>query len=285
MRRTPALVLTAVAVIVAAFVLSGSARNPVASPVSGTSIPVVSRAEPSRTEPTQVRVYALARGGKFLADDVGGAQITLRDAKSGEFLAAGRTEGKSGSDDLMTAERTRADPVDRRDAAAFTTTLQLDAPRLVEFEVYGPLGAPGSATHVRVAQWVLPGASGANDVVVDVPGLNVQILDPPAHFLPADQPPVEIPLRVNVTMMCGCPIAPDTAWKPDQFDVQAIIDEPDGNRRTVALRFDDAAPGHAPSQFVGTYEARQSGVYRVSVTAYEKDIQNSGSSLITFVIR
>lgn len=34
-------------------------------------------------ESTEIQVYVLARGGKFIGDDVGGAEDTLRDARSG----------------------------------------------------------------------------------------------------------------------------------------------------------------------------------------------------------
>ncbi len=39
----------------------------------------------------------IARGGKFLGDDIGGAQVTIRDVLYGELLAFGRTQGRVGS--------------------------------------------------------------------------------------------------------------------------------------------------------------------------------------------
>lgn len=235
-------------------------------------------------EPTEIRVHPLARGGKFLGDDIGGAQVTLRDARSGEVLASGRTRGGSGSDALMTAKRSRTEPVDRQGASVFAASLQLDEPRFVDFEVYGPLGAPGAATRVTVSQWVLPGTAEPDEVVIEVPGLNVQILDPPTHFLPAAAPPVEIPISANVTMMCGCPIDPDRPWKPDDFVVAASVIEPDGGRRTIDLRFDADAQAQAPSQFVADYTAETSGIYRLIVTARQKNVENTGSAQVTFVI-
>lgn len=39
---------------------------------------------------TPITVRAQARGGKFLADDIGGSEVTLRDAGTGRLLVAGR---------------------------------------------------------------------------------------------------------------------------------------------------------------------------------------------------
>jgi hypothetical protein len=40
------------------------------------------------TTPMMIRVQA--KGGKFLADDIGGAEVTVRDARTGRWLAGGR---------------------------------------------------------------------------------------------------------------------------------------------------------------------------------------------------
>ena len=40
---------------------------------------------------------AIARDGKFLGDDIGGALITVRDAWTKELLAQGVTTGASGA--------------------------------------------------------------------------------------------------------------------------------------------------------------------------------------------
>jgi hypothetical protein len=46
--------------------------------------------------PTKLTVRVIARDGKFLGDDIGGALITVRDFHTGELLASGRTHGGSG---------------------------------------------------------------------------------------------------------------------------------------------------------------------------------------------
>ena len=41
--------------------------------------------------PMMIRVQA--NGGKFLADDIGGAEVTVRDARTGRWLDGGRVQG------------------------------------------------------------------------------------------------------------------------------------------------------------------------------------------------
>ena len=62
---------------------------------------------------TKVTVRVIARAGKFLGDDIGGAEVTIRDVRTGALLASGRTSGGSGPADLMTKQlaRTEAIPV------------------------------------------------------------------------------------------------------------------------------------------------------------------------------
>ncbi len=236
---------------------------------------------------TEIHVRVVSRGGKFLGDDIGGALVTLRDARSGELLASGRTRGGSGAADLMTLTRARGTPLPTTDAAVFTATLPLDEPRLVEFEAYGPLAAQGAATRVTTTQWVLPQALTGypNHIQIEIPGLNVEVIEPPTHFLPVQAPPVQIRLRANVTMMCGCPIGRDEPWHPENYLVKALLVKPDGTRDLVPLEFDANAPDHAPSQFTATYTAAQAGVYEVIVMAYQLNEGNTGSDRATFIVQ
>jgi len=42
---------------------------------------------------TSITLRVQAKGGKFLADDVGGAEVTIRDAQTGVFLGGGVAQG------------------------------------------------------------------------------------------------------------------------------------------------------------------------------------------------
>ena len=242
--------------------------------------------QPPATVPTEIRVHVLARGGKYLGDDIGGARVTIRDALSGEVLASGVTRGGSGPADLMTVKQARTTPLPTDGASVFTTTLDLAEPRLLEFEAYGPLAAQGSAQRVTSTEWVLPQpfTADGNRVTLELAGLNVDIRDPQTHFLPKTKPPLPIPLRVNVTMMCGCPIGPGLAWEPDAFRVMLLVKRPDGQQELVELAFDADAPDGAPSQFIGSYTATLPGIYAGIVLAHEADFGNSGSDRVTWIV-
>ncbi len=251
--------------------------------------------------PTTITVRVIARAGKFLGDDIGGAEVTIRDVRSGELLAHGRTRGGSGPASLMTTPLTRSQPIPvadppNNDACRFEAALPLKTPRLVEISAFGPLAAPQSANRVSATTWVYPGRDISpgghhreDGFLLEIPGLMVQVLSPPAHYLPANPNPNQaIPIRANVTMMCGCPIsnASGTPWPEADFEVVAAIASPwsaNGIESvSLALHYDPKAPGGAPSQFVsdqwipGAY-----GVYEIAVSAYQKSTGNTGVGFTT----
>ncbi|MEY4708307.1 MAG: hypothetical protein RJB58_2030 [Pseudomonadota bacterium] len=54
--------------------------------------------------PTTIVIRVLAKDAKFVGTDMGGGQITLRDAASGELLAQGLVEGATGSTPVIMKE-------------------------------------------------------------------------------------------------------------------------------------------------------------------------------------
>lgn len=50
----------------------------------------------STAEPTHVDLRVLSKGGKFVGSSTGGIEATLRDADTGELLAAARGNGNTG---------------------------------------------------------------------------------------------------------------------------------------------------------------------------------------------
>ena len=163
---------------------------------------------------TEITVRVIARDGKFLGDDIGGASITIRDAQTKELLAQGITSGGSGPNKhggVMCVSLRRGEPIPDTGASAFTTFLPLDRPRRIEVTAYGPLGARQSANTVSATQWIYPGKgiTGGNGFLLELPGLIVQIVHPPTHYTPASLPSLTI--QANVAMMCGCPIDYKTA--------------------------------------------------------------------------
>ena len=238
--------------------------------------------------PTRVTVRVIARGGKFLGDDIGGAEVTIRDVLYDDLLVCGRTQGGSGPATVMTACLKRSQPIPTQDkdndACRFEAQLLLDEPRLIEISAFGPLAAPGSANRVSATTWIYPGRNlspgpGVREdgFLIEIPGLLVQALQPPAHYLPKGPDTTQvIPIRANVTMMCGCPISPTSDWPVTDFEVTANISHK-GVDSKIPLAYDANAEGSAPSQFVsrawipGSY-----GIFEITIFAYQKSTGNTG---------
>jgi hypothetical protein len=243
---------------------------------------------------TQLDVRVIAKDGKYLGDDIGGALVTIHDVHTGELLARGTTSGGSGQQDLMTIALTRSEvlPVDQ--ASVFSTALDLSEPRLIKVTAYGPLAAEKSANTVSLTQWVYPGKNitggeKGGGLLLEIPGLVVQILNPPTHFLPQTAPQC-IEIRANVTMMCGCPIGKGhPPWHPEQFDVMAVIRQGVYSSIELPLTYDDHAPYAAPSQFVHNWqvpenESGQPQIYEITVSAFQQKTGNTGVDKATLII-
>jgi hypothetical protein len=240
---------------------------------------------------TQIDVRVIAKFGKYLGDDIGGALVTIHDAQSGELLARGTTGGGSGQQNLMDICVTRAQVLPVDGASVFTAWLDLAEPRLLKVAAYGPLAAQQSANTVSLTQWVYPGknigGAAGGGFLLELPGLVVQILQPPTHFLPKVAPE-HIELRANVTMMCGCPIGVPP-WQPEQFDVLAVIKQGADDTSELPLKFDEQAPYGIPSQFTNKWpvpknETGQPAIYEIIVSAFQPQTGNTGVDKATVII-
>jgi hypothetical protein len=233
----------------------------------------------ARAEPTSVTVRVLAKSSKFIGDGMGGARVIIRDAGTGEVLARGVTRGGTGdTEKIMKTPRTRREPISTRDAAAFTATLELDEPRRVEIIAYGPLAKRQAAARASVTHWLVPGQSITGEgIVLELPGLVVDVLAPPAHRM-LDRPPGALEIRANVVLMCGCPITPGGLWDADRLSVTAVIKRDGRPFRTLRLGY-----AGEPNQFAAELRVDRPGTYEVTVIALDQDA-NTGVDGTTFVI-
>jgi hypothetical protein len=240
---------------------------------------------------TQVDVRVIAKGGKYLGDDIGGALVTIHDARTGELLARGNTAGGSGQKNLMSLCVTQSEVLPVDGASVFSASLDLEAPRFVRVTAYGPLAAQQAANTVSLTQWIYPGRNVGGDAggfLLEIPGLLVQVLHPPTHFLPATTPE-EFEIRANVTMMCGCPIGV-SPWEPELFDVTATISQNNAAPVEIRLDFDHNAPFGAPSQFAGRWtvpanRTNQPAIYEIIVSAYQRTTGNTGVDRATVIVQ
>jgi len=241
---------------------------------------VVLPARPADAEPTEITVRVLSKGAKFVGTSMGGAHVLLRDADTGETLAEGVTAGSTGSTEKIMREAVpHHAPVSSEGAAAFRTTLDLDAPRRVEVVATGPLAQRQAANRVSSTQWVVPGrhVTGGDGWLLELPGFAVDVLDPPAHQRRAAGEPVV--LRANVTMMCGCPIEPGGLWNADAFEVRARIQRDGEPVGEVPLTF-----AGTTSAFEGSYAPDAPGAYEAVVFAHDPANGNTGLDRTTWIV-
>lgn len=233
----------------------------------------------AHAEATPITVRVMSKDAKYIGSSMGGMHIVIRDAHTGAVLAQGLTQGGTGD-----TKRMMQDPIGRRaplsddKSAKFEAMLDLDVPRLIEVEAFGPLAQMQSAHKVTSTQWVVPGRgiTGGDGWVLELPGFVVDVLEPPAHVKLTGVKSVGI--TANVTMMCGCPIEPKGLWDADKYEVKAILYR-DGK---AAGTFDLKYAGKT-SQFAGAIPVDAAGLYDVTVYAYDPANGNTGVDRTTFI--
>jgi hypothetical protein len=253
---------------------------------------------------TTMLIRVQAKGGKFLADDIGGAEVTIRDARTGERLGGGLVQGGD-SGNLESAYATNASPltiitpgstptsaptilwlVPDESTSGLTVELSLSRPTLLAVEVFGPLGGLQSAQRVVSTTWAVPGQDidQGPGFVVELPGLAVQVQEPPTH-LSLSAVPAPVQFKVNVTMMCGCPIAPGEPWLPGDFQVTAAVglvgQAGQAPMTIVPLLFAETLP----SLFTGDYVVAEPGYYQAAITAVQRSTGNIGTGTVTFFVK
>lgn len=242
---------------------------------------LLTAAAPAAAEETRVTVRVLSRGAKFVGSSMGGVRVTIADADTGQLLATGSTVGSTGDTErIMKTSHPRGAALSTPGSAAFTTALDLDAPRRLRVTASGPLAQLQAANEVSLTQWILPGKhlDGGDGLLLELPGFVLDLASPPAH-LQLKGVPQTVELAANLVMMCGCPSSPGGLWNSDGWQVAATI-ERDGVRvAEVPLVYAGTS-----SQFAATWTAGEPGTYQVIAWAYDPANGNTGLDRTTFVV-
>jgi hypothetical protein len=217
-------------------------------------------------EPTHLMVRAQSLDAKFIGDQMGGVQVTLRDARTKRVLARGITKGGTGDTKrIMRTPRGRGVQISDASTAGFDAVVDIDTPTLIEAEGVGPLGKPASQVRVTSNLWVFPGRDISGDgLVLTFAGL---VIEPDFALMVSRTPK----LSAKVTLMCGCPIEPGGLWNADNYVLEAQL----SRGRTVVARTPLAYAG-TTSVFAGEFPATPPGDYRLRVTAVDKSTPNAG---------
>jgi hypothetical protein len=230
----------------------------------------------ARAEPTEIVVRVMAKDGKFVGTSMGGAQVVLRDADSGEILAQGLTAGGTGSTPrIMTVPHTPRDMLSDPDAAKYSVTLDLARPRRTTLTATGPMNPREAAMTVSSTQWVVPGKSlnGGDGWVIELRGLAVSLIDALPGEVRMGGAAKVIPLRAKLTLMCGCPMEAGGMWDANKIEVAAIVERDGRASPAVPLAY-----AGQPNTFAGGIELKEAGEYVVDVFAYDPANGNTGVS-------
>ena len=234
--------------------------------------------------PTRVTVMVRAKDAKFIGTSMSGALITIRDAGTGELLAQGVTAGTTGDTTrIMKQPLQRGAVLSDEKSARFIASIDIAEPTLLEIRGYGPLAQRQSAGSVSVTQWLIPGRhiTGGDGILLELPGFVVDIQAPPAHLqLSPDDIPRKIEVRANVILMCGCPVKPGGLWDANRYEVGALLKK----NGKPAGGFPLAYAGES-SQFAGSLEVAEEGIYEVTVYAFDPLSGNAGVDTTTVVVQ
>ena len=163
--------------------------------------------------PTTVVVRIVGSYGMVLGDEVGGAEVTIRDTETGAVLASGRQTGTSGDlKSIMQTPRERTEQTfSQKDSGFFKAELHLTKPTVVEVAGEGPLKFPQAKRRASKTVMIYPGKHMTGDgIVLQLDGLIVQI-EAPTRDRPLGIGDGET-LRATVKMMCDCIVEPFGNW-------------------------------------------------------------------------
>jgi hypothetical protein len=169
-------------------------------------------ATPALAVPTPVTVRVLSQGAKFIGTGMGGVDVELADAATGKTLATGRIEGGTGDTAKIMPGAPRGTPMADEKSAKFDAMLDISEPRAVRVTVKGPLKPAGNAVTAVTTRWLLPGQPVVGDGwVVELQGLALTARREGGQVV------------ADVSMLCGCPIAPGTLWDEKRFELKAWV--------------------------------------------------------------
>lgn len=162
---------------------------------------------------TTILVRVVSHGSMVLGKDVGGARVMITDVATGRILASGLQQGETGDQNqIMRTPRLMEEPrYSSRASAAFTTTLELTHPTLVDISAEGPLAYPASAQRATTRLWLIPGHDLTNDgIVLALYGYIVQIEHPAAGASLSAKD--DVMLRASIRTLSGALVRPHGDW-------------------------------------------------------------------------
>jgi hypothetical protein len=231
--------MTPVAFFPFGLILSFFLSSCLATPAHSQSFPELPLNGPQLTT---VLVRVVAHGAMVLGRDVGGARITITDIETGRILASGLQQGDSGDQNqIMRTPHMMEEPIySSRPSAAFTATLDLQQPTLVEVSAEGPLAYPAALQKACKTLLLIPGQNLTHDgIVLHLYGYLVEIERPkPRETLIAKD---DVKLRASVRTLSGSVVRPHGDWDSRKLRIYGEVLIGDRIVERLQMFYDEAS--------------------------------------------
>jgi hypothetical protein len=212
-------------------------------------------------KPTIILVRVVAHGSMVLGKDVGGARVTITDVASGQILASGLQQGEAGDQNqIMRTPRMMGESLySSRASAAFTATLELTHPILVDIAAEGPLAYPGSVQRVTKRTWLIPGEDMTHDgIVLALYGYIVRIEHPKSGepLIAKD----DVMLRASIRTLSGAPVRPHGDWDSRKVHIYGEVLIGDQVLERLQMFYENDNTGFETPFFVPPFKDAKDGI-------------------------
>lgn len=227
-------------------------------------------------QPTTVLVRVVAHGAMVLGRDVGGARVTITDIASGRVLATGLQQGDAGDQNqIMRTPHMMEEPIySSRPSAAFTTTVELQKPTLVEISAEGPLAYPASLQKTSKTIVLIPGQNLTGDgIVLHLSGYLVQIEQP--RFRDPLIAKDDVKLRASIRTLSGSLVRPHGDWDSRKIRIYGEVLIGDRVIERLQMFYDDGSRAFEAPFFVPPSKDVPDGI-TLRVIATDLSTGNSG---------
>ncbi len=236
---------------------------------------------------TTVLIRPAARGGKYLGPDAAtttgvSAIIALLNPNTYDIISAKVVSTKNadaGPANLM-------DPISRSQPYATDDntvnaifTVDITEPTTFLVAVFGPIKYMNQVRATYTEITVFPGVNIGTSltpegIVVEIPGLCI-------GNVTANLSGNQLSASAQVTMMCGCKIAPGSNWPPTDFNIYLMTQDQSGHLFPYKLDYDNDPAN--PSSFKGSWNSQTPNqpIVKAWIMASEPKLGNQGVYWLT----
>ncbi len=232
-------------------------------------------------EETNFVVTVKARNGMFIGTAGGGAQIIIRDRRTGDIMASGTTYGAMGDPALLMADSVKRDAVLASEGTArYEFSIEFWEPTPVTVSATGPLGQPQNAVTVSEDMILIPGKdyTAGNGIMLELPGFAVDLVSPVPNQKFKMNPKVPVTIEANVMTLDGSLVEKDKPWPPERYQVEVHVYKDNLYITTMELPYSEE-----PGIYSANLEIPMPGIYRLLVTAFDPVTKEAGMDITTVI--